>query len=339
MTDMQAEFNRHFPSLNVRMLGINEWGHEIGNGLATADTSLPWLQDVDANNNRISDVTYEIWQVAYRDVVVVNASSQETGRYNLTTNNLGLTANYNVLKQMVIDAAKTPPATAWQSPIEPLDVNNDGRLAANDALLIINALALRTYPNGQLPNLGGATPTAFFDVNGDNLITAQDALIIINHLTLSSQPQAALSSQVTVGADEDSDEALALDVRDSYDVVLRSTSNGFDPQTLVDFVDLGRVSEVARSTADASTLPLTLHQSGFSRTNGDMQPLPAVAEQTALANSMAADGFWQHPNMTDNWSTRSVERSASAEDWQRDREDSNGRRWGQTVDRVFAEMW
>ena len=47
---MQGDFDKHYPSSNIQILGLNEAG--LGsNELITEGRNLPWLQDVDANNN------------------------------------------------------------------------------------------------------------------------------------------------------------------------------------------------------------------------------------------------------------------------------------------------
>ena len=41
---MQDELDQHYPSSEVQILAVNEFGHEAGNAIATADTDLPLLQ-------------------------------------------------------------------------------------------------------------------------------------------------------------------------------------------------------------------------------------------------------------------------------------------------------
>ncbi|QDU27942.1 Dockerin type I repeat protein [Anatilimnocola aggregata] len=79
------------------------------------------------------------------------------------------------------------------NPIEPSDVNFDGRITAFDALAIINELnrkgtrAIDTTPGGEFSgdNVDGTQPINLLDVNGDMMLTAMDALIIINKLNRS----------------------------------------------------------------------------------------------------------------------------------------------------------
>lgn len=63
----------------------------------------------------------------------------------------------------------------------PLDVNNDGRISAFDALAVINHLNL----NGTTAApTGGFVRAPFLDVNGNGQVTAFDALQVINYLNL-----------------------------------------------------------------------------------------------------------------------------------------------------------
>jgi Ca2+-binding RTX toxin-like protein len=88
--------------------------------------------------------------------------------------------------------------------VEPLnliwrDVNNDGRVSALDALLVINSLARQTG-NGE------EADDAWFDdldVNRDDRVSALDALVIINSLALTSDTNAPLSDQLTSTIDEE----------------------------------------------------------------------------------------------------------------------------------------
>jgi hypothetical protein len=71
---------------------------------------------------------------------------------------------------------------SWQNPDEPLDVNNDGEIAAIDALQVINDLnrhGSRTLP---MPPEPPDAPEPFLDVDGDGVTSPLDALLIINKI-------------------------------------------------------------------------------------------------------------------------------------------------------------
>ncbi|MEM9365921.1 MAG: G8 domain-containing protein, partial [Planctomycetota bacterium] len=70
-------------------------------------------------------------------------------------------------------------ADSRQNPALPMDVNNDGRVSALDALTVINRLSQNA--NGLLRELAQVVER-YYDVNGDTRTSALDALIVINFL-------------------------------------------------------------------------------------------------------------------------------------------------------------
>jgi hypothetical protein len=77
--------------------------------------------------------------------------------------------------------ATLPAFTPGTNMRDPLDVNNDGKITAFDALAIINDLNV----NGIHPApTGGFTGSPFLDVDENGMISAFDALQIINWLNL-----------------------------------------------------------------------------------------------------------------------------------------------------------
>ncbi len=88
-------------------------------------------------------------------------------------------------------------AAPWQNPANPLDVNADGNVNAQDVLTIFNDLnnpgkGARELP---VPPIPPNSPPPFLDVNGDGFVAPVDALIVINFLNLST---AVGASQVLV---------------------------------------------------------------------------------------------------------------------------------------------
>lgn len=152
----------------------------------TEGRNLPWLQDVDANSNQVSDVWREQWDVVYRDVIIVDSDMTELGAFNLTTFNLADAPTYAALRDILIDVAADQPF--WQNPDNPLDVNKDGIVSAQgDVLPCVNELNNRflTTNDARLPalRLPPIADAPHIDVNGDGLMTAQaDVLPIINFI-------------------------------------------------------------------------------------------------------------------------------------------------------------
>lgn len=89
---------------------------------------------------------------------------------------------------------------AWQNIVKAGDVNNNGEVTANDALVIINELARRAYSDAVSEVLSDPLTVAdwpgfYYDQNGDDKATALDALRVINELArLSLSPESELQT-------------------------------------------------------------------------------------------------------------------------------------------------
>jgi hypothetical protein len=88
--------------------GCSGTTYSAGNPTVTALGDIPWLQDVDADSNCLADVWFDSWNVTYRDVIILDGHNVQVGVYNLSTYDLGVAANYNAFRQMLITAAQTP---------------------------------------------------------------------------------------------------------------------------------------------------------------------------------------------------------------------------------------
>ncbi|MBL6726110.1 MAG: hypothetical protein ISQ09_13590, partial [Rubripirellula sp.] len=80
------------------------------------------------------------------------------------------------------------PISVWNNYLLPGDINNDGHVTANDALLIINELAARRFSAPDTQSVRAVSeiaswPNHFFDQNRDNRVTALDALRVINDMS------------------------------------------------------------------------------------------------------------------------------------------------------------
>ena len=181
---LQNQLAAENPGLPIQIVGLNEIGHESANDLMTSGRDLPWLQDVDLNNNNVSDVWYDQWDIVYRDVVIVDSDGVWRGAYNLTINDLGNAANFELLKSTVVQVAEDNPI--WQNDSNPMDVNNDSVISpVGDVLTCINELNNHQFSDslGRLPIPAATTSPPYLDVNGDYLISpVGDVLALINHL-------------------------------------------------------------------------------------------------------------------------------------------------------------
>ncbi len=82
-----------------------------------------------------------------------------------------------------VDTLNVIAQCAWQNALLQGDVNGNGFVTANDALIIINELSRRRFSDktGKLIGLPG-NDDFLFDVNGDGFATALDALNVINSI-------------------------------------------------------------------------------------------------------------------------------------------------------------
>lgn len=96
---MQAEIDKIDTSLEIKLLGVNETGHESGNEENCRDRIIPWLQDTQ------DDDVWGSWDVTFRDVVILDDENVQVAVYNLTEYSLLDSANYDSLKTLLTDLA------------------------------------------------------------------------------------------------------------------------------------------------------------------------------------------------------------------------------------------
>ncbi len=187
MNTMQSELDETYPALRIQLLGVNQRGQEPGNANATDGRDIPWLQDVDENQNSAGDVADDLWDVAYRDVVILDGENVQVGVFNLSANDLGEPEHYAALREMLVDAAMLS-QLPWMNPADPLDVDDNGNVVPLDVLLLVNQLAAQG--SHELPPPTEAELSQpYYDTNGDGNLTPLDPLQIINFLN-SDQNQA-----------------------------------------------------------------------------------------------------------------------------------------------------
>ncbi|MEO0603003.1 MAG: hypothetical protein AAF211_16310 [Myxococcota bacterium] len=77
------------------ILGVNGVGYESANDTITDGRDLPWLQDTpDA-------AVWNLWDIVYRDVVVLDANGVVVGVLNLTTHDLRDESSYDALRSLL----------------------------------------------------------------------------------------------------------------------------------------------------------------------------------------------------------------------------------------------
>ena len=101
LNTLQNDLDTNYAELGVEIVGINLADRESGNQSMTEGVDLPWLQDVDDDNDGNSDVWQE-WGAQLRDVMIVDEQNQLVETINLTLNDLAETANYESLRDKII---------------------------------------------------------------------------------------------------------------------------------------------------------------------------------------------------------------------------------------------
>ncbi len=96
---MQAEILAANPESKIRILGVNRDDAASGVELAVEGNSIPLLQDT----TRVG--SWELWQVTYRDVVILDAENERVAVYNLTTHNLENPDDYAALLALLRQSA------------------------------------------------------------------------------------------------------------------------------------------------------------------------------------------------------------------------------------------
>ena len=96
---MQTELDDEATARPVQLLGVNGIGLESGNEGMTNGRTLPWLQ-----SNADQDA-WTLWQVEYRDVVILGPGNEHLATFNLTVHDLSDPANYAALKDQLLEAA------------------------------------------------------------------------------------------------------------------------------------------------------------------------------------------------------------------------------------------
>jgi hypothetical protein len=106
LDDLQNDLETNYPNLDIQLLGVNGYGHESGVGVASEGRDIPLLQDVDEDGDSLSD-NWELWDVEWRDVVILDAENQPFAVYNLLDNDLADPDSYEELKNLLLSAADT----------------------------------------------------------------------------------------------------------------------------------------------------------------------------------------------------------------------------------------
>lgn len=169
MDQLQNDLDANHPDLQIQIVGINSLGLEHGNPVAASGKDIPWLQDVDANDDGQSDVWTD-WQVVWRDLFIVDSNSEVVEIINLTTNDLQFAGNYEAVKEILVEVAETaPPAPELVAG----DCNGDNVVDEADLACVSDTME-RDIVLDELGTMAG-------DLDGDGTVGFADFLVLSNN--------------------------------------------------------------------------------------------------------------------------------------------------------------
>lgn len=96
---MQDELAAEHPDLPIRLVIVNEAGHEDGLDDLYEVTDLPVLQD-----DEIA-LVWDTWEVTWRDVWVLDEDNRPAAIFNLTEHDLGDSEEYSALYELLVETA------------------------------------------------------------------------------------------------------------------------------------------------------------------------------------------------------------------------------------------
>jgi len=96
---MQHEVDQEDTASAIRILGVNQIGHESGNASICNGRTISWLQEVPGS------LVWVPWSVNYRDVVILNEENEVVAVYNLTAHTLADSANFATLRALLLEIA------------------------------------------------------------------------------------------------------------------------------------------------------------------------------------------------------------------------------------------
>ena len=189
---MQNDLEAEYPGLDIQLLGVNAFGHESGVGVATEGRVIPLLQDVDDDGNSLSD-TWDLWDVEWRDVVILDADNIPVAVYNLTDNDLADPYSYEALKNLLVETANVEVNESSISGYVYFDTNNDGiRDAAELAISQVEISLSGTDDQGQPVNM-----TTHSGTDGSYAFTA---LPQGDYVVTQKQPSMTIDGRDTIGS-------------------------------------------------------------------------------------------------------------------------------------------
>lgn len=139
-------------------------------------------QDQQAYNFTVSDGRFEVvaGELKLRDGQTVSKTVDPNLQFTVTATSV--TGNDTISSSVAVTVVERK--SPFQNPVDPRDVNGDGKVSPLDALILINHInSSGAGPVGRNTPLGGSGEAQIWvDVNGDGRLSPIDILLIINFL-------------------------------------------------------------------------------------------------------------------------------------------------------------
>jgi hypothetical protein len=97
---MQDELDAEGLAVPVRILGVNQIGHEEGDAEMCEGRDLPWLDETESFD------AWWAWNAVYMDVILLNEDNSKLGVFNTAPLDLEEPANYQLLHDWLVAAAQ-----------------------------------------------------------------------------------------------------------------------------------------------------------------------------------------------------------------------------------------
>lgn len=182
-----AYVDANYTTDSASVVGEIEHGSQY-NSVTSGSTQTPG--ELDEAGGAFTDWTtpggrslYQLFRIRMRaeELGTVEFSLNPTEHYMAETLVFDLTPLNGL--DIAYGSASIDVVPSWHNPLNPLDVNSDGRVAPLDALHVINRL--NETGAGELPTTRGDNDK-MIDVNNDGRVSPLDALLVINQLNSNS---------------------------------------------------------------------------------------------------------------------------------------------------------
>ncbi len=96
---MQVQVNAEETRQPIQILGVDAVGRSTANEGVRSGRTLPWLLPT------TDEDVWSLWDVVYRDVIILGPGNEHLGTFNLTEHSLANADDFLALKNQLLEAA------------------------------------------------------------------------------------------------------------------------------------------------------------------------------------------------------------------------------------------